>query len=242
MKPRRNSPRNLSRREILKYGLYGGIASALWPGLYLSGCSSTQSRVKSPNVLLISIDTLRKDHCSAYGYERGTTPNLTMLAEQGARFDRAYAPSASTAPSHATMFTSLYPVTHQVLKQGHTLSQEDYTLAEHLSTIGYQTAAVVASYVLDVKYGFAQGFAFYDDNFKPLTASIRQKYWKDQPDVIDQTANETTRKAIAWLKKQRSPEHPFFLFVHYFDPHAPYVPPEPFLSRFSPQGNQPTEL
>jgi arylsulfatase A-like enzyme len=230
------------------------MALALWFGLYLSGCS-TQRRAKSsnvplisidtlknPNVLLISIDTLRKDHCSAYGYERDTTPNLHMLAEQGARFDRAYAPSASTAPSHATMFTSLYPVTHQVLTQGHKLSQEDYTLAEHLSAIGYQTAAVVASYVLDAKFGFAQGFTFYDDDFRLLASSSRRQYFPGQPEVIDQIAGETTWKAIAWLMTQRNPERPFFLFVHYIDPHAPYVPPEPFLSRFAPQGSQPDEL
>lgn len=244
MKQKPNAPGELTRREIVKYGLYGGVASALWPALYLSGCSTerTEHRSTRPNVLLISIDTVRKDHCSAYGYERDTTPNLAMLAEQGARFDRAYAPSASTAPSHATMFTSLYPIGHQVLKQGHTLSQGDYTLAEHLSALGYQTAAVVASFVLDEQFGFAQGFTFYDDHFKPAFASVTQKYWKEQPDVGDQTANETTRKAISWLKNQRNPERPFFLFVHYFDPHAPYVPPKPFSSRFKPSGRQPARL
>ena len=212
MKQKRNAPGDLTRRELVKYGLYGAVASALWPSLYLSGCSTqrTQNRLTSPNVLLISIDTVRKDHCSAYGYERDTTPNLAVLAQQGARFDRAYASSASTAPSHATMFTSLYPIGHQVLKQGHALSQGEYTLAEHLRALGYQTAAVVASFVLDEQFGFAQGFTFYDDHFEPPFASVTQKYWKDQPDVGDQTANETTRKAIAWLKNQRRPETPLF--------------------------------
>lgn len=241
MERKQNSPNSLTRREILKYGFYSGVASALLPGLWLSGCRKRR-RLKNPNILLISIDTLRRNHCSVYGYERDTTPNLRELAEHGVRFDLAYAPSASTAPSHATMFTSLYPPEHRVLAQGHKLSQEDYTLAEHLSAVGYQTAAVVASFVMDVKFGFAQGFSFYDDDFKLSTSSINRKYWKDQPDVIDQRADETTRKAIDWLKKQRDPGRPFFLFVHYFDPHAPYVPPEPFLSQFAPQGSQPTEL
>lgn len=241
MKQRRSPSKDLTRRELLKKGLYYGVASALLPGFCLSGCKKRR-RVAGPNVILISIDTLRKDHCSAYGYQRNTTPNLRVLAEQGARFDLAYAPSSSTAPSHATMFTSLYPITHQVLKQGHKLSQEDYTLAECLSANGYQTAAVVASFVLDAKFGFSQGFSFYDDTFKLSTSSIHRKYWSDQPDVIDQRADETTRKAIGWLRKQRSWEQPFFLFVHYFDPHAPYVPPESIVSHLAPHGKEQTDL
>ena len=242
MEQRKNAPACLTRRELLKCGLYCSVASALVPGFCSSGCSNGPGAKGPPNVLMISIDTLRKDHCSAYGYERDTTPNLRVLAEEGARFDLAYAPSSSTAPSHATMFTSLYPITHQVLKQGHTLSERDYTLAEHLNANGFQTAAVVASFVLDEKFGFAQGFTFYDDDFRASTATIHQRYWKGQTDIIDQHAVETTRKAIGWLNKQRSWERPFFLFVHYFDPHAPYAPPEPFSSRFAPPGRQPTEL
>ena len=231
----------MTRRELLKCGLYCGVASALVPGFCANGYSKGPA-AEGPNVLMISIDTFRKDHCSAYGYERDTTPNLRFLAEAGARFDLAYAASSSTAPSHATMFTSLYPITHQVLKQGQTLSQGDYTLAEHLTANGYQTAAVVGSFVMNVKFGFSQGFSFYDDDFKASTATIHRRYWKGQPDVIDQHAVETSRKAISWLKRKRSGERPFFLFVHYFDPHAPYVPPEPFLSRFAPAGKPPTEL
>jgi len=241
MKRRRSPSKDLTRRELLKKGLYYGVASALLPGFCSNGCRKRR-RVAGPNVMLISIDTLRKDHCSAYGYERNTTPNLRVLAEQGARFDLAYAPSSSTAPSHATMFTALYPITHQVLKQGHKLSQEDYTLAECLSANGYQTAAVVASFVLDAKFGFSQGFSFYDDTFKLSTSSIQRKYWADQPDVIDQRADETTRKAIGWLRKQRSWEQPFFLFVHYFDPHAPYDPPKPIVSQLVPHGKEQTDL
>jgi arylsulfatase A-like enzyme len=241
MEQKKNAHACLTRRDLLKCGLYCGVASALVPGFCASGCSKVPG-AKRPNVLMISIDTLRKDHCSAYGYERDTTPNLRLLAEEGARFDLAYAPSSSTAPSHATMFTSLYPLAHQVLKQGQTLAQGDYTLAEHLTANGYETAAVVASFVMNEKFGFAQGFTFYDDDFKASTATIHRRYWKGQPDVIDQDAVETTRKAIHWLKKKRSGQNPFFLFVHYFDPHAPYVPPEPFASQFAPPGRQPAEL
>lgn len=87
---------------------------------------------KRPNIILISIDTLRKDHCSLYGYQRNTTPNLSEFAKQGVAFDMAYAPSDSTGPSHATMFTSLYPITHQLVKNGAKLSGRHKTMAEFL--------------------------------------------------------------------------------------------------------------
>jgi len=99
MKRRRSPSKDLTRRELLKKGLYYGVASALLPGFCSNGCRKRRRvGVAGPNVMLISIDTLRKDHCSAYGYERNTTPNLRVLAEQGARFDLAYAPSSSTTP------------------------------------------------------------------------------------------------------------------------------------------------
>ena len=168
--------KNLTRWGILKYGLYGIAVSLLLSG----ACPvwGSQSLVKSPNILLVSIDTLRKDHCSVYGYNRDTTPNLRKFAEQGARFDLAYSASSTTGPSHASLFTSLYPPAHQVLSNGYKLGQEYNTLAEHLSSLGYQTAACVASYVLNANYGFSQGFTFYDDDFKEETKSIKKKYYK----------------------------------------------------------------
>jgi arylsulfatase A-like enzyme len=232
--------KNLTRREILKYGLYGSAASLLLPGALPVWGSRRQ--VKSPNVLLISIDTLRKDHCSIYDYSRDTTPNLRRLAEQGAKFDLAYSACSSTAPSHASMFTSLYPPAHQVLRNGYTLAQEYNTLAEHLSSVGYQTAACVSSFVLHPKFGLAQGFTFYDADFKAANQSITRKYYPGQPDVIDQRANATTQKAIDWLKNKRNPESPFYMFLHYFDPHDPYDPPEPFRSKFPSQKNEPNYL
>ncbi len=230
--------KKLTRREILKYGLYGSAATLLLPGALPVWGSRRQ--VKRPNVLLISLDTVRKDHCSVYDYSRDTTPNLRRFAEQGARFDLAYSACSSTAPSHASMFTSLYPPAHQVLSNGYTLGQEYNTLAEHLSSVGYQTAACVSSFVLHPKFGLAQGCTFYDVDFKAENQSITKEYFPDQPDVVDQRAGATTQKAIDWLKNKRNPESPFYMFLHYFDPHAPYDPPEPFMSRFASQKNEPT--
>ena len=101
-----------------------------------------------PNILLISMDTTRRDHLSAYGYGRKTTPVLDAIALQGVRFDKAYAPMATTAPSHASIFTSLYPLAHRVIKNGVVLDEAHDTLAEILHRHGWDTAAVVSSFVL----------------------------------------------------------------------------------------------
>jgi arylsulfatase A-like enzyme len=243
MRHKKNLHSRLTRRDILKYGLYGSLSAGLSGSLWLSGCAKRQ-REKKPNIIFISIDTTRRDRCSVYGYERDTTPNLRLFAEQGATLDLAYAPAPTTGPSHATMFTSLYIIAHGVWKNGLKLSPGCNTIAEHLSTHGYQTAAIVGSFVLDSKFGYAQGFSFYDDNFDITKATNRLRYWRGHrvDKGFDRRADDTTQRAISWLKKQLVPERPFFLFVHYFDPHMTYDPPEPFLSQFAPTKNLPTEL
>jgi arylsulfatase A-like enzyme len=109
----------------------------LWAAALLLGCSPSPAR--PPNILLISIDTARADHFSAYGYERDTTPVLAALAREGALFESAFAPSATTAPSHASLFTSAYPLAHRVVKNGRVLAPHHETLAERLREGGYQT-------------------------------------------------------------------------------------------------------
>ncbi len=233
------SSRGLKWNSRMRYLLYGVLVLALLGGgFYLIRWWQGEK----PNILLISIDTLRRDHCTPYGYERNTTPSLQMLAEQGALFDLAYAPSATTAPSHATMLTSLYPIGHQVLNNGWILTEKAYTLAEHLGSHGYQTAAFVSSSVLDRKFGFAQGFTFYDDDFSSSQSTVHQKLWDDLPEGLDRRADDTTGKVIDWLKQHRDPEQPFFLFIHYFDPHDPYVPPKQILSEIRPRKKRLTKL
>lgn len=233
----------ITRRKLLKHGLYGTVAAGLSPALWLSGCSKSRP-AKMPNILFISIDTLRKDRCSAYGYHRNTTPNLRKLADNGSIFESAYSPTSTTAPSHATMFTSLYPITHQFKKNGAKLSKEYTTLAEALNASGYRTAAVMGSFVLNSKFGFAQGFEFFDDKFKYSTATCRREKWGGikVDEGFDQRANVTTLKATDFLQRYKEKDKPFFLFVHYFDPHSPYVPPEPFYSRFAPQKKRPSQI
>ncbi|MHC4158932.1 MAG: sulfatase family protein [Planctomycetota bacterium] len=228
MEHKQNSHKGLNRRKVLKYGLYGG--------LWLKGCGKWHSR-KKPNVILISIDTTRNDHCSVSAYQHDTTANLNILAKEGTSFTTAYAPSAATGPSHATMFTALYPMEHRVLKNGLKLSPEYPTIAQYLKAQGYQTAAVVSSFVLDSKFGYAQGFSFFDDNIEVSASSTQKKDWKGHKleRGFDQRANYTTPKVIRWLQEHRDPTRPFFFFLHYWDPHAPYDPPEPFASRFAPK-------
>ncbi|MBN1766016.1 MAG: sulfatase [Sedimentisphaerales bacterium] len=234
-----NQPKNPNRRELIKSGLYYGLAAGLPATLILKGFSKSQTS-KRPNVVLISIDTTRNDHCNIlHKYKRDTTPNLRQCAQNGAYFRMAYAPTASTMPSHATMFTSLYPVNHGVLKNGLKLLPHNYTLAEHLSAHKYQTAAVVSLFLLDTKFGFAKGFSFYDDKYILSKASCKWRSWEghDVEGGFDQRADDTTTKAIDWLQNKRDPDNPFFLFLHYYDPHFPYVPPRKRLPPLKPGEN-----
>jgi arylsulfatase A-like enzyme len=210
---------------------------ALFALLVLVCACSDSERGPAPNLLLITLDTTRADHCSVHGYERDTTPELRSLAEQGTRFDRAYAPSPSTAPTHASIFTSLHPLEHGLVKNGLRLDDRFDTLAERLARRGYETRAFVSSFVLNRKFGFAQGFDAYDDKFETSDASLRVDRWEGFTVLggFDRAADETTTRANRWLI-HRERERPFFLFVHYFDPHNPYDPPEPFASRFRGEG------
>jgi arylsulfatase A-like enzyme len=200
--------------------LRGGIAAAAL--LAAAACRSGEQPVSKasqapprtaarPNVLFISIDTIRADHCSAYGYAYDTTPRLARLAAEGARALEAYAPMATTGPSHATMLTSLYPLTHGVVKNGYVLAAEHVTLAERLKAKGYETTAILSSVPLAAKFGLNQGFDRYDDDFGPRR----------------RRADVTTALATGWLRS-RSRDRPFLLWVHFFDPHSPYDPPREF--------------
>lgn len=190
------------------------------------------------------MDTTRSDHCSVYGYGLNTTPNLKRIADEGARFDLAYSPTSTTGPTHASLFTSVYPMEHGVVKNGLSLDDRFTTIAELLRSNGYQTAAVIASFVLDDKFGYSQGFDFYDDEIDLDSSRIQIDEWVGHrlEHGFDRPGNEVTRRALRWLDRDRDRESGFFLFLHYFDAHDPYYPPEPFLSRFAPQDESPRAL
>ncbi|HEV2852034.1 MAG TPA: sulfatase-like hydrolase/transferase [Thermoanaerobaculia bacterium] len=174
-----------------------------------------------PNLVLITLDTTRADHLGASGYGQAHTPNLDALAARGTRFARCDTAAPITLPSHATLLTGLFPPRHGVRDNGtFVLSPKVETLAERLAARGYDTAAVVSAVVLARRQGLDQGFRVYDDDLGEGYAAGTL--------VAERPAEATTAAALAALKGLRPP---FFLWVHYFDPHEEYRPPTRFADR-----------
>jgi arylsulfatase A-like enzyme len=187
-----------------------------------------------PNLLLVSVDTLRADALGAYGAPL-PTPTFDRLARDGVVFERAFAPTPATAASHATLFTGHEPQRHGLLRNGESLDEAATTLAERLAAAGWHTGAFVSSFVLDPRFGFAQGFAHYDATLPESGATMGKgkpypgAFWAaERFGGFDRRATATTDAARRWI--ETAPE-PFFAFVHYFDPHAPYLPPPVFAER-----------
>jgi arylsulfatase A-like enzyme len=234
----------VERRKFLKLLFASGLAlsGASAVPAFLSGC---RGRTKRPNVILISIDTLRADHLGCYGYAKDTTPSLDNFAGEGVQFQRVICPFPSTLPSHMSMLTSLYPEVHGVIPKDMLklmIPEKDWkynpfgisltgsvevsasldpawpTLAELMAEAGYRTAGFVRSCVwMDAKYGFDQGFQLYS--------------------VTDENAEQLNRRVFSWLANQG--DAPFFLFVHYYDVHSdwdrlPYDSPAPYDQMFLP--------
>ena len=174
------------------------------------------------HVLLISIDTCRSDHLSCYGYPLETTPNIDAIAGQGFVFENAISPQPFTLPAHCSMLTGTIPPFHGVLDNtDYRLSEGNSTLAQLLKEKGFSTAAFVSSFVLDARFGLGRGFDLYNDDFEETSTTMG---------INQCTGDKTTRDAVEWLDKHRGEKS--FVFVHYFDPHFTYEPPEPFASRF----------
>jgi arylsulfatase A-like enzyme len=187
-----------------------------------------------PHVLVVTIDTLRADHVSGYGYARATTPTLDRLMREGMAFLAASTPTPTTAPAHVSLFTGTYPRTHGVLKNGLSLDVRHPTLAEALQARGYRTAAVVSAFPLARRFGLARGFDLYDDAFVPEHASIDTPEWEGMHlgDVFDRRADATTDRALAWVETVKG-DRPWLLWVHYYDVHAPYDPPPAYARLFA---------
>lgn len=176
-------------------------------------------------IVLVTIDTLRADHVGAYGAEGAATPTFDALAAKGTLFRTAISPAPLTLPSHATILTGMRPPEHGVRHNGiFRLGPEVRTLPERLRDSGFGTAAFVSTYVLDSGFGLDQGFDVYDD-----TLGVRA-VGHGGPTVSERPANETIERALAWL--DAAPER-FFVWVHLYDPHAGYHPPEPFARTFA---------
>jgi arylsulfatase len=189
----------------------------------LAGCADGR-----PSVVLITVDTLRTDHMSAYGYERETTPNLEALFGRSAVFTEAITPRPKTTPSLASLLTGRYPHGHGVRTLYQPLAGEIPTLQGILQESGYSTSAFVSNFVLVRELsGLDAGFDIYDDFVTERELNR---------DVFHRNAEATVAAVLGWLDG-REDDRPFFLWVHFIDPHGPYQPPEPFDRQFrSPPG------
>jgi len=178
------------------------------------------------NIIVFTIDTLRADHLECYGYDEVKTPNINRLAGEGILFKYTIAQTPLTLPSHSSIFTGAYPLYHGVRDNGSFYLEEDQTtLAEVLKDKGYATAAFVAAFVLDSRWGLQQGFDHYYDNFD-LT-----KYKTVSLDAVQRRGDEVLVEAYKWLEENHKKK--FFAWIHLYDPHTPYDPPEPYKSQYS---------
>ena len=196
-------------------------------------CAAGAQKTAQPalNVVLITIDTLRADHVGCYGYKQIKTPNIDGLAADGTRFARAFAVVPVTLPSHTTMLTGTYPMLSGMHDFSvNKLSPTQPTLASVLKQAGYATGAVIAAAVLDSRFGLNQGFDFYYDHFD--FSRLDEKNLED----MERPGNEVADVALEWLAKtwlaKNSPKK-FFLWMHLYDPHFPYNPPEPYKHEYA---------
>lgn len=204
----------------------GFLAYKFWlqPGSSWTGFWKKQG-VDRPNVLLITLDTTRADHLPLYGYNGVQTPHLNELGQKGVVFDQCATTVPLTLPAHCSILTGYYPPYHGVRVNGNNaLADAQFTAAEIFSAAGYKTAAFIAAFVLDGRWGLKQGFDYYDDHFD------LKKYKQLDLGTVQRPGNEVVDSALKWLEENR--EQPFFAWVHLYDPHLPYEPPEPYFSQY----------
>ena len=192
--------------------------------------ASLAAHAEAPNIILITVDTTRADRMGFLGSKRGLTPNLDVLAHQGVVFEKAYSQAPLTPVSHATIFTGAYPQFHTVTDFGHPLPSLLPFVPEILHKSGYHTAAFIGSIILDPKGnmapGFDRGFDFFDAGFHMKRDPDESRY-----DNVERRGGDVVARTIGWLGKNR--QSPFFIWVHLYDPHAPYDPPSPYDKRFA---------
>jgi hypothetical protein len=201
--------------------LFFGLMSAMRPKAISNADDPPQSEHpeerRRPNVILISLDTLRPDHLGCYGYSRKTSPNLDRLARSGVVFKTSRSQAPWTLPSHMSLFTSMLPSHNRVEDLNEVLSDNLRTFPELLKAAGYETTAIVNNGQMKKHWGFGRGF----------------NNWKDfEVDTPAGNCESITNHAMEWLATNSKSESPFFLFLHYFDVHEPYQAPEKYREQF----------
>lgn len=193
----------------------------------LLACSSVPAPTPGANVLLVTLDTVRADALGAYGNTDTPTPNLDRLAREGTRFDSAYTVTPLTIPAHASIFTGLQPPRHGVRDNGELFLGDDAnTLAEVLAANGYMTMASVGAEVTSHHWGFQQGFDAFFDEMGPGGSGTGR--WQ-----VERRADSVVRDALAWLRPRTEEKAKWFAWVHLFDAHEPYRPPEPYATTYA---------
>lgn len=174
------------------------------------------------NVIIISIDTCRADYLSCYGYPEKITPNIDALANEASLFKNTVSPVPITLPAHCSLLTGTIPPYHGVHSNvAYKLAPSNLTMAEILKSNGFQTAAIISTFVLEKQFGLSQGFDTYDDEYQDTHSS---RFGNERK------GDEATRIALEYLENNN--DRKSFLFLHYYDPHLEYSPPEPFASKF----------
>jgi len=204
---------------------YRSLAVLVTASLLLWSSAAFAAPTAAPNVVVITIDTLRADHLGCYGYKQIRTPNIDALAGDGARFERAYTAVPVTLPSHTVMFTGTYPMRSGMHDfAANKLGQGQPTLASVLKEHGYLTGAVIGSAVLDSRFGLNRGFDFYYDHFD------FNRLQESNLEEMERPGNVVADVALDWLSK--NDQKKFFLWMHLYDPHYPYHPPAPYAAEY----------
>lgn len=216
-------------------GLFRGLlATGVALAATVGGCSKSTDRktpkaglLNRPNIVLITVESLRTDHVGSYGYDRDTTPTIDALAREATLYENAFAVTSWTLTSHASIFTGLYPSAHNVVRERDRLNEAYKTMAEFLADYGYQTAAVVSGPYLKKAHGLDRGFHYFDE--QPIT---RGKMKDAHADVTNAKMEAGINR---FLDEVRGDDRPFFLFLYYWDPHYQYIPPSPYDAMFVPE-------
>lgn len=231
------TPKRLTRPLLIAVGVVvAGVAGFLvvqrgrTHGIEGARAAFASRRAASDvNLLVVTLDTTRADRLGAYGFNRGVTPHLDRMAQESVVFEHATAAVPLTFPSHTTIFTGQYPTRHGIRDNGgFFLDASATTLAEVMKGAGYATGGFIGAWVLESRWGLAQGFDKYSDQFD------LSKYKVISLGTVQKTGEEVVNDALSWLDTVKGGK--FFGWVHLYDPHTPYEPPEPFASQFP---NQP---
>ncbi|RMF94771.1 MAG: tetratricopeptide repeat protein [Candidatus Schekmanbacteria bacterium] len=191
---------------------------------FIISCNKFASFGKAKNLIIITMDTTRADALECYGNKNVHTPNINRIAQEGILFSNAASAAPITLPSHSSIMTGLFPINHGARDNSiYILPEENTTLAEVFKEKGFNTAGIVSTFILDSQYGINQGFDFFDDKFLNPEQKGRLP--------VQRKGIETATVAIDWLE-ENAKKKPFFMWVHFYDPHADYNPPEPYKTAY----------